>query len=583
LSAPEPAGGKIAYILYTSGSTGQPKGVYQSQRNLLHDVMQYVHSIHLSARDRVTMLYSPGTSGAIRDLFGALLTGASLHMHSLRQAGFARLRERMAAERITVYHSVPPVFRGFLSVPGQFDDVRIVYLAGDRLVPGDVDTFRRNFARGARIYTGIGSTEAATIYLQWFISHDTPLGESVPLGRAIPDRNVRLIDGEIEVSSRYLALGYWRNAPFDSTPGDPECRTFRPGDRARERPDGLFEHLGRKDRQVKIRGYRVEIGEVERALEQHPGAGDVAVVMAGGALVACYTGREPINWQAYLRTRLPSHMIPARFKRLAALPRLGNFKLDRQLLEATMAADFQALGGDSLAALQVSLERGPTLCYLPSIEGSSLGVRVLASALEKYSVRCMTYPCEARSIVEIAAQLRDELPGGPYRLLGYSFGARVAFELARQLALDGETVEFLCVIDTPPSGSLEIKRVPAPRRVANFARRLLASPIRLWPGIVRHMRTRRPLQADASRRVAFLTYEPAWFEGEMVLIRTRGDNLGWGALPEDLGWAQWCRGVRIRYFDGTHDIANPWSAASLNLAVREELELTMCSLSPAID
>lgn len=193
-----PTADSLAYILYTSGSTGEPKGVYQNHRNFLHDVLQYTNSIHLSTEDRLTMLYSGCVNGAIRDIYGALLNGASLHILPFRQLGATGLVAAIAEHGITIYHSVPTVFRQLvaaLRTHQRLSDIRLAYLAGDRLDRADIDALRRHFPRDALLYTGIGSTENATLYRHWFIASDTPMeGPRVPVGRAIPDRDMALLD-----------------------------------------------------------------------------------------------------------------------------------------------------------------------------------------------------------------------------------------------------------------------------------------------------------------------------------------------------------------------------------------------------
>lgn len=354
-----------AYILYTSGSTGRPKGVYQHQGGLMHDVMQYTHSVHLSNEDTTTLLYSPSVNGAIRDIFGALLNGACLCMSNLRVDGLRVAWERMAEAGVTIFHAMPPVLRSLLQsrpdapLPGS---VRLAYVAGDRFHAGDVRLLRAAMPREALLYTGIGSTECATLYRQWFMPPDwVPEVEGVPVGHAIPDRELILLDddelpaevgqaGSIHVRSRFLARGYWNDpeltAAAFSEAGADGFRTFRTGDCGRLRPDGLLEFRGRADRQVKVRGFRVEPAEVESALRLLPGVGDacVCVVEDGDqtrlvAVAEASPGKrlEPDNLLAALLGRLPSHMIPHRVLVVPSLPRLANFKLDMVRLRGIAA------------------------------------------------------------------------------------------------------------------------------------------------------------------------------------------------------------------------------------------------------
>lgn len=369
----------LAYLLYTSGTTGEPKGVYQNQRNLLHDVMQYSNAVHIRPDDRLTLLYSPSVNGAIRDIYGALLNGASLHLLSPRALGWNALIDQLHERGITIYHSIPPVFRSVvegLKAGEVLADVRLVYLAGDRLEWRDIEAFRRCFPTTAHFYTGIGSTENATLYCHWFVPRDWPIqGVRVPLGRRIPDRHIHLFDeadnevspgeeGEIVTSSRYSALGYWRGhggpEHFPADPHDPEARWVRTGDRARWREDGLLELMGRRDAQIKLNGRRIELGEIETVLGEAIGLDALAVLVRNDAngqprsLAVWWAGNDSCEtaMRALAEQRLHETMRPTTYCRLPVLPRLPNFKLDR----ATLAQlDAHALAQETTRAATAEL------------------------------------------------------------------------------------------------------------------------------------------------------------------------------------------------------------------------------------
>ena len=361
---PDATADSIAYIIYTSGSTGIPKGVFQNQRNLLHDVMQYTNSICISPRDRLTLLYSPSVNGAIRDIYGALLNGASLHILNLKETGLHRLPEFIKQQKITVYHSIPPIFRTFLKLNStgfDFSSIRMIYLAGDRIFNSDVLLYRRYFPSNCLLYVGIGSTEIATIYRQWFINHDTPIQqERIPVGFPVEDRTMELISpdnkkvspgdtGEIVVSSAFISLGYW-NDPVrtqQSYMANGMIRTFKTGDLGRINEDGLLEFIGRKDNQIKINGYRIEISEIEGALLTHPSIDHCAVVahasLSSSFLAVFYKSNEPLDEQAlrkWLASSLPHYMIPHQWIRLDEIPVLPNFKNDYTSLSKQLDQDY---------------------------------------------------------------------------------------------------------------------------------------------------------------------------------------------------------------------------------------------------
>ncbi len=380
-----------AYILYTSGTTGQPKGVYQNQRGLLHDIYQYSHAIHINPNDKLTWLYSPSVLGAMRDIYGALLNGATLYSLNVKKIGLDGLAQMVAEFGITIFHAIPPLLRAFLHSRPQHQllaTVRLAYVSGDRFFAKDVDDFYRYFPRTALIYNGIGSTECATLYRHWFLQAATVLhGATVPVGYAIPERYVRLVDvqgntvldgevGEVEVCSAFIAKGYWRNPTlsansFYESPQHPQMRCFLTGDLARIQADGLMEYIGRKDGQVKIRGYRVELGVVEAELRQLSTITDASVLIFDGGsepeLIAYLVGQpyKADELRQQLQTKLPPASIPTQFYWLAEIPRLPNFKTDlaklKQLNQHSLSTEFNVNG-----------EREEKSHLLPELTSSSM-------------------------------------------------------------------------------------------------------------------------------------------------------------------------------------------------------------------
>ena len=278
----------IAYLLYTSGSTGQPKGVVQNHRNVLHHIRVYTNNLHIASGDRLALLASFNFDAAVMDVFGALLNGATLCLLDVRTHAVERLAEWLQRCRITIYHSTPTLYRTLLlALPDTraFPDVRLVVLGGEEVVRRDVELYRRHFSPGCLFVNGLGPTES-TVSFQHFIDQRTPLaGWTVPVGFAVPDTALVLLDpdgqptplrGEIGIRSAHVALGYWRRPTLTATAflGDPAGggpRIYRTGDLGRCAPDGTLEFLGRRDDQVKVRGFRIEPAEVEAAIDSTPG------------------------------------------------------------------------------------------------------------------------------------------------------------------------------------------------------------------------------------------------------------------------------------------------------------------------
>ena len=352
----------IANITYTSGSTGEPKGVVQTQRGLLHAALRRINNQHISPDDRSVLLFPFSFSAARQVTFSALLNGAALLPFDVKAEGLVALESWLRDEEVTVLDWLPTGFRHFVaSLSGQerFPKLRLIAMSSEQLSAADVELYRRHFSRGCLMVNMLASTEAGPIRM-YFLDHETQLeGNGVPAGYPVEDMEILLLDaaedlargvvGEIAVKSRYFAVGYWRKpelsaAAFDPAPDGDGRRILRTGDLGRFRPDGCLEGVGRKDSMVQIRGFRVEPTEVEMALLELTSIREAAVVAredrTGELQLVAYVvptaqpGPQPGALREQLQAKLPIYMIPAAFVPLDRLPLTPTGKLDRRALPA---------------------------------------------------------------------------------------------------------------------------------------------------------------------------------------------------------------------------------------------------------
>jgi amino acid adenylation domain-containing protein len=357
----------LAYILYTSGSTGQPKGVAQNHRNVLHDCMSYTNNLHICAADRVGLLASCSVGASVHYLYGALLNGAALCPFDIREKGLTRLAAWLIEEKITFFQLSANVFGYFadaLTGAEEFSDLRLIALGSARVTGKDVELYKKYFPPACVLLNRLSTTESNTI--RWhFVDKTTPIdGETLPVGYEVADKEILLLDeagaevgpgeiGEIAVRSRHLAPGYWRRpdltrAAFIEDPNAEGKRTYRTGDLGRMQPNGCLAHLGRKDFRLKIRGFTVEAAEIERALLGHPNVKETVVVgkedATGDLRLAAYVvadvERTPTiaELRSLVKAKLPDHMVPSAFIMLDALPLTPGGKVDRQALPLLEAA-----------------------------------------------------------------------------------------------------------------------------------------------------------------------------------------------------------------------------------------------------
>ncbi len=350
--------GAMACIYYTSGSTGRPKGVCDSHRNILHNVLRYTNSLRIAASDRLSLVQSPVFSGTLSSLFGALLNGASLACVDIRDLGLGRLGAWIQEQRVTIYHSVPSIFRALCVGGVRFPSVRLVRLEGDQASSRDFDLFRRHFDSASVLVYGLGATECGLVR-QHFLDPASAVTEgALPLGVSLPDMETQILDeagetvapgmiGEIAIRSRYLALGYWREPEltrqcFSARDDGSGERVYRTGDLGTLNSSGSLEYRGRVDQQWKIDGQHVDLARVEAMLRTVPGVADaVAQTRADDpdqprllAYLVAESGSRPAlgSLRAPLAARLPPHMIPTRIVWLDSIPLSADGKVDRKAL-----------------------------------------------------------------------------------------------------------------------------------------------------------------------------------------------------------------------------------------------------------
>ncbi|MFI9387349.1 amino acid adenylation domain-containing protein [Kutzneria sp. NPDC052558] len=330
----------LAYLLYTSGSTGWPKGVWQNHRNVVFAAHNHIRNRAITPADRTSVLTAFGFDMSVTDTYSALLSGAAAAPIDIRRHGLAGLADLLADRGVTIYHSTPTVYRYLVASLGErrLSDIRVVLLGGEDVTARDVRLCRQHFGSDCVFVNGYGATEVSFI-AQNPITGPAPEDGPLPIGRPLPGLEVRLVgpdapaSGEILVRSKHVALGYHGredDTKFGVLDGE---RTYRTGDLARWLPDGTLAFLGRADRQVKIRGYRVELGEVESRLADVPGVAQAAVIARpagphGELELVGYVVTSGDADTGALRDVLPDYMVPRVIVPLAELPLTVTGKLD---------------------------------------------------------------------------------------------------------------------------------------------------------------------------------------------------------------------------------------------------------------
>ncbi len=574
----------LAGVYFTSGSTGEPKGVLRKRSVILARAMAEIEAVGLQPQDRALLTSQLSASASLSTVFSALLVGAALLIYEPDKLGISPLREFALNEEITIFRITVELLRYFIdSLPPDtfFSAIRVFMSSGDVLYRRDLERVWKHLPRNAAFIHQLAASETSLLARN-ILYYDTPLdGDIVPVGYPFAGQDIFLLDeyrkpvpagdvGEICQRSDWIFPGYWRRPDLTDEklipdPENPDQKIYCSGDLGRFRPDGQLEFIGRMDSRVKIRGFSVDMSAVESVLMSFSDVRRAVVIPITGEngrkrLVA-YASPMP-GYELDTKTlrtntarHLPDYMIPAAFFILHDFPLTATGKIDRKALPSpnwnelqkfesyTPPADemeeklagmwqkalglqkigvhdnFFDLGGDSLiaSALFVDIERQfglrlplsfmvenntvrrmagelqkpggnrglvalqpdgerPPLFLIPGAYGDALFWRTLlpyahpdqplfgVQALRRDGDHLYKYNVE-QIATRFLEDIQAVMPNGPYRLLGYSFGGLIAFEMACQLEAKGERVTFLGQVDTSPPGSNRDASIPVRLRI----------------------------------------------------------------------------------------------------------------------
>jgi len=360
---------EIAHLLFTSGSTGAPKGVMITHGNVAAFIDWAVEYFGFRPTDRISGHPPLHFDLSTFDIYGALAVGAELHLvpaelnvNPRALAAFIRDHE------LTQWFSVPSVltYMAKFDVVSDFPALERLLWCGEVLPTAVLAQWMRRLP-GVSFTNLYGPTEA-TIASSFYTVPACPVDETepVPIGTACSGEELLVLDearrpvpegkvGDLYIAGVGLSPGYWRDnektaAAFVADPRQPDSRIYRTGDLARYGDDGFVYFLGRADSQIKSRGYRIELGEIEAAVNAVPGVRECAVVgvqtggFEGTTICCAFSVLDdsqliPSELRRQLKELLPPYMIPARWMTLTTLPTNVNGKIDRKGLQSRFAED----------------------------------------------------------------------------------------------------------------------------------------------------------------------------------------------------------------------------------------------------
>jgi amino acid adenylation domain-containing protein len=354
----------LAYVMYTSGSTGAPKGAMILHRGLVNYLTWAIKTYRVEAGGSVPVHSSISFDLTVTSLYTPLLAGGTVELlaeDSAAQSLLAALRQNKGRSLV----KITPAHLELLSQqfgPEEVAEMTKTFVIGGENLLAEKLRLWRQFAPATRLINEYGPTETVVGCCVYEVQAGDPQSGSVPIGMPIANTQLYVLDsnlqptpfgqtGELYIGGAGVARGYWNRPELtqerflpDLFCGEPDARMYKSGDLVRYREDGVLEYLGRVDDQVKLRGYRIELGEIEVTLSGHPEVQSCAVLvredepgdqrLVGYVVPAKNESLSTEELNRFLGERLPEYMIPTHFVFLGSLPLTPNGKIDRKVLPA---------------------------------------------------------------------------------------------------------------------------------------------------------------------------------------------------------------------------------------------------------
>ncbi|MBW8684463.1 non-ribosomal peptide synthetase [Chitinophaga rhizophila] len=447
----------VVYVLYTSGSTGQPKGVQITQLGLVNFLIGMLKAPGLDENDRVLALTTISFDISGLELYLPLLAGAEIILTDVQTSRDTRqLMEIVRQRGVTVMQATPATWRMMLESAWEGKLPLKALIGGEAL---SKKLAERLLEKCDSLWNMYGPTETTV----WATLKQIHLDDEViTVGRPIENMVAYILDsqlkplpdgtvGEIFIGGAGVGPGYlnrpelnaerFMDDPFSTVPG---ARMYKTGDLGRIVNGDEIQCLGRMDHQVKIRGYRIELGEVEHALGKQPGIKDVVVLPKDERLVAYVVmeGNDPVNfadWQHALRDYLPEYMVPSNFVLLPRFPLSPNGKVDRNALEA----------------MGIELEKANRVYVAPRTEQEKLVAGIWEECLQvkKIGIKDDFFELGGTSIVAMQIMARIERETGKRLPLASLFTENTIEKLSREMLLDDQAISWDLLVPVKPTGN----------------------------------------------------------------------------------------------------------------------------------